>query len=89
LFFFIRNLTPLDSWLATARLRLTILPMSKLTSLALKPNSPRRWSRWAISDVRSSALVGMQPQLRQIPPSCSRSTTAVLRPSWAARIAAT
>ena len=39
--------------------------------------------------VRSSALVGMQPQLRQMPPMFSRSTTAVLRPSCAARIAAT
>jgi hypothetical protein len=41
------------------------------------------------SDVRSSALVGMQPQLRQMPPMFSRSTTAVLSPSCAARIAAT
>src|SRR6185437_16328580 len=39
--------------------------------------------------VRSSALVGMQPQLRQMPPRCSRSTTAVFIPSCAARIAAT
>src|ERR687889_1601571 len=31
----------------------------------------------------------MQPQLRQMPPRCSRSTTAVLNPSCAARIAAT
>jgi hypothetical protein len=36
-----------------------------------------------------NALVGMQPQLRQMPPRFSRSTIAVLRPSWAARIAAT
>ena len=42
-----------------------------------------------ISAVRSSALVGMQPQFRQMPPRCSRSTTAVLNPSCAARIAAT
>ena len=41
------------------------------------------------SEVRSSALVGMQPQLRHMPPMFSRSTTAVLRPSCAARIAAT
>ena len=42
---------------------------------------------WACS---SSALVGMQPQLRQVPPSTgARSTTAVLRPSCAARMAAT
>src|ERR1700751_429433 len=31
----------------------------------------------------------MQPQLRQMPPNCSRSTTAVFMPSCAARIAAT
>ena len=38
----------------------------------------------------SSALVGMQPQLRHVPPRTgARSTTAVLRPSCAARIAAT
>ncbi len=41
------------------------------------------------SEVRSSALVGMQPQLRQMPPMFSRSTTAVFMPSWAARMAAT
>ena len=31
----------------------------------------------------------MQPQLRQMPPRFSRSTIAVFRPNWAARIAAT
>ena len=37
-----------------------------------------------------SALVGMHPQLRQVPPSVgARSTTAVLNPSCAARMAAT
>ena len=41
-----------------------------------------------ISAERSSALVGIQPQLRQMPPRCSRSTIAVLKPSCAARIAA-
>ena len=42
------------------------------------------------SDAWSSALDGMQPTLRQVPPSVSRlSTQAVLRPSCAARIAAT
>ena len=33
-----------------------------------------------------SALVGMQPQFRQMPPRCSRSTTAVLNRAGAARI---
>ena len=40
--------------------------------------------------IKGSALVGMQPQLRQVPPSEGwRSTTADLRPSCEARIAAT
>src|SRR5260221_8652854 len=42
-----------------------------------------------MSELLSSALVGMQPQLRQMPPKCSRSTQAVFMPSCAARIAAT
>ena len=33
--------------------------------------------------------VGMQPMLTHTPPSLSRSITAVLSPSWAARIAQT
>ena len=38
----------------------------------------------------SSALEGMQPTLRQVPPSAPRfSTQATLSPSWAALIAAT
>ena len=38
----------------------------------------------------SSALEGMQPTLRQVPPKGARfSTTATFMPSWAARIAAT
>ena len=42
------------------------------------------------SDAWSIALDGMQPTLRQVPPSVSRlSAQAVLRPSCAARIAAT
>ena len=57
---------------------------------ALRPNSLARCIRWKISDESlSSALVGMQPQLRQMPPRCSRSITTVLKPSCAARIAAT
>src|SRR6476661_7142541 len=37
----------------------------------------------------SRALVGMQPQLRQMPPSDSRSITATFSPSCEARMAAT
>ena len=56
---------------------------------ALSPNSLARCIRWKTSAERSIALVGMQPQLRQMPPRCSRSTTATFRPICAARIAAT
>src|SRR5947207_3238302 len=41
------------------------------------------------SAFRSSAFDGMQPTLRQTPPQYFFSTTAVLKPSCAARIAAT
>ena len=42
------------------------------------------------SEAWSSAFDGMQPTLRQVPPWVARfSTTAVRRPSWAARIAQT
>ena len=44
---------------------------------------------WAISALRRSALLGMQPTLRQTPPQYFFSTTATFLPSWAARIAAT
>ena len=54
-----------------------------------RPHSFAAWAifrAWACS---SSALVGMQPQLRQVPPSVfCRSTTATFSPSCAARIAA-
>ena len=42
-----------------------------------------------ISDACSSALDGMHPTFRQVPPSVGRiSTHATLRPSWPARMAA-
>ena len=51
---------------------------------------------WKFSDDCSSALDGMQPTFRQVPPSdalpsgfLNASTQAVLKPSWAARMAAT
>src|SRR2546422_5868290 len=53
------------------------------------PNSAARWKRLTTSALRSSALVGMQPQLRQTPPGRSSSTAATDSPSWAQRIAAT
>ena len=53
------------------------------------PNSAARWNSWSTSALRRRALVGMQPQFRQMPPGRSASTTATRWPSWAARIAAT
>ena len=87
--FFIRKLTPSDNCLETARLRLTTFSMSNLKLSADMPNSSSRCSMCQVSDERSSALVGMQPQFRQMPPMRSRSTTAVFRPSWAQRMAQT
>ena len=89
LFFFIRWPTPELSCFATARERFTTASRSKPTFSALSPNSLARCIRWKISEVRSSALVGMQPQFRQMPPRFSRSTMTVESPSCAARIAAT
>ena len=44
---------------------------------------------WAISALRSSDFVGMQPTFRHTPPHHFFSMMAVVSPSWAARIAAT
>ena len=89
LFLRIRCATPADNCFATARERFTTLARSNVASTGANPYSGKWCSRWLISELRSSALVGMQPQFRQMPPRCSRSTTAVFRPSCAARIAAT
>ena len=89
LFFFIRKPTPPLSCFDTARERATTFSMSNETSFADSPNS-LAWFMWSyISAERSSALVGMQPQLRQMPPRCLFSTIAVFSPSCDARIAVT
>ena len=55
-----------------------------------KPQSlPWRMASMYSSALCRSALVGMQPQLRQTPPSLPRSMQATLRPIWAARMAPT
>jgi hypothetical protein len=84
-----RCATPFDRRSATARERAITRVKSTRSSPTSSPNSFASAIAWRSSAVRSSALVGMQPQLRQIPPSASRSTSAVLSPSWRARIAAT
>ena len=89
-FFLRRKPTPVLSSRATSRERSSMTlrssvgaPGTTTPKLAASPTS------WKISAERSSALVGMQPQLRQMPPRCACSTTAVRRPSCAARMAAT
>ena len=89
LFFLRRCETPPDSCLATPRERFTIASRSKPIPSAFRPKSFARSIRWKISDDRSIALVGMQPQFRQMPPSSARSITATFSPSCAPRIAQT
>ena len=75
LFFFNRWATPTDNRLATLRDRATTL--SRFTETVPSTSIPKsdRCSRlWRNSAARSRALVGIQPQFRQIPPKCSRST---------------
>ena len=80
---------PLDSLSAMPRLRPMIVGKS---SLKLSNDTP-----WAAASVRifrmklpssSSALVGMQPQFRQVPPRFSRSTQSTFFFSCPARMAA-
>jgi len=62
---------------------------STLPTLTPKAASPCPAS-WNFSEAWSSALDGMHPTLRQVPPSVARfSTQATFMPSCAARIAQT
>src|SRR5688572_7441181 len=59
-------------------------------SMPLKPHSFAACAIFSACACSSNALVGMQPQIKQVPPSAfCFSTTATLRPSCAARMAAT
>ena len=89
LFFFNKCVTPWFSCLEIPRDRFITDCKSKDIFSALNPNSFARCIRWKISADRNIAFVGIQPQLRQIPPICSFSTIAVLRPNCALRMAAT
>ena len=79
-----------------ASFRPTIFATSTFTPETAMPWSARPLSVCSYcSDDSSSAFDGMQPTLRQVPPSAGSpaglfhsSTQAVFRPSWAARIAA-
>ena len=89
LFFFIRKWTPLTRPSATLRLRSNATPKSKVTSPEMPNSLGLLGEDVGEFGVRSSALEGMQPTLRQTPPQYFSSTTAMFRPSWAARMAAT
>ena len=89
LFFFIRKWTPLTMPAETWRLRSWVGPKAIDASPSMPNLSFSCVSMWASSALRSSALDGMQPTLRQTPPQYLSSTTATDLPSWEARIAAT
>ncbi|MNN60139.1 hypothetical protein D3C81_1753020 [compost metagenome] len=89
LFFFIRCSTPRCSWPATARERATMAGRSTCGVPTVTPKRPASRTSRKTSAERNSALVGMQPQFRQMPPSWAFSTSAVRMPSCTARIAAT
>ena len=88
--------TPPVNCLTILSLRPTILLTSIAASLAVMPWTSKAWVRlWNCLDESSRALDGMQPTLRQVPPSAGlpslpmkSSMQATDRPSWAARIAA-
>src|SRR5262249_27848425 len=61
--------------------------MSMPSSRARTPNDSASFALSAISAACSSALVGMQPRCRQVPPTLSRSMRATRLPSSAARSA--
>ncbi len=89
LFFLNRNSTPLEFCVLTARERFIATPRSSLTSPGVTPNSGAFFIFSANAAASSIALAGMHPHRTHVPPSPSRSTTAVLSPSWAQRIAPT
>ncbi len=88
LFFFIRYSTPLEILSAIERLRPMTFAKSTRTFSTEIPHSSDFRIIVRISALRRRALVGTQPQFRQMPPSRSRSTMAADMPSWAALIAA-
>jgi hypothetical protein len=56
--------------------------------VAITPKRSPWPASWKRSAAPISALDGMQPTLRQVPPIASRSTSVTCRPAWAARRAA-
>ena len=91
LFFLNRNSMPLVFWATVSSLYASIWAQSTEGDLPFSPMAAKlcsaSCSMWLAC---SSAFDGMQPTFRQVPPRVSRpSTQAVLRPSWAQRMAQT
>ena len=86
-----RPATPLVRAPTTLSLWAIIASRSSSTPETLMPWRASFDLAWAYSsDVCSSAFDGIQPTFKQVPPRVGvRSTQAVRRPSWPARIAAT
>ena len=91
LFFLSRKATPCTLAPTVSSLCFIIAARSSLGLPTTTPSAPTSWATSSnTSEACSSALEGMQPMLRQVPPWVLRfSTTAVFRPSWAARMAQT
>jgi hypothetical protein len=89
LFFLNNPETPPVSVSTTLSRRSMTAPKSTVGSPTRIPKSPASRISLSTSAARRTALAGMQATFRQRPPTLSRSTTAVLMPSCAARIAAT
>ena len=91
LFFFIRNSTPLTLPSMPCCLKFIIAGRSSFGAETLTPILAKECPASSnISEACSSAFDGMQPTLRQVPPSVAFfSTTATFMPSCAARTAQT
>ena len=92
LFFLKRNSMPRVRPLTTLSLRVWtwVMSIAGVPAGIVTPHSLAFWMTFSACACSSSAFVGMQPQMRQVPPSAfCFSTTATFIPSCAARIAAT
>ena len=91
LFFLSRNSTPLTLPSTPWSLNAIIAGSTSLGVVTPMPILEKLWPASSnSSEACSSAFDGMQPMFRQVPPKVARfSTTAVFRPSWAARMAQT
>ena len=85
---FTRPVRPLNSPSTTLSLYLLTPPMSTDSKVPLTPNCADSLMTSTVSAECSSALVGMQPRCRQVPPTLSFSTMTTVMPSSAARRAA-